>query len=73
MSDPSDIINLLNKRKDNKMSLGTIGVKSICGAVTTQIKIKDLFEDMSNEVFCCDNCYSISETRENWHTVYVTN
>ena len=32
------------------MSLGYIGVKSVCGATTTQITIKDLFEDMSNEL-----------------------
>ena len=55
------------------MSLGYINIKSVCGAISTPVKIKDLFEDMSNEVFCCDNCYSISEARQSWESVYVTN
>lgn len=43
-----------------------IPIKSVCGAVTSQIDIYDL-ELNQDGIICCDNCKSILVCRESWY------
>ena len=55
------------------MSLGYLTISSVCGAISTPVKIKDLdmYEDWSEIVFCCSNCNLIKQTRDSWRGVYA--
>lgn len=46
-----------------------VPIKSVCGAITTQIDSYDY--DLNPEgVICCGHCHTILEAREAWYQVY---
>jgi hypothetical protein len=51
----------------------SIKIKSICGAVTKWVRIKDIDWDnyIGEDLFCCSNCHLIKNTRDSWRKVYA--
>lgn len=46
-----------------------VPIKSVCGAVTTTIKMND-YDLNPHGVICCDNCNSIVLCRKAWDYLY---